>query len=41
MAGIIVHIDLPLSGGIKISPACRIEGWEGHGKDPLSSSFFI
>jgi hypothetical protein len=41
MAGIVVQIDLPLSGGIKISPARRIEGWEGHRKDPLSSGRFI
>jgi len=41
MSSIIIQIDLPLSGGIKISPARRIEGWEGHGKDPLSSSRVI
>jgi hypothetical protein len=33
MAGVIVQIDFPRSGGIKISLARRIEGWEGHGKD--------
>jgi hypothetical protein len=41
MAGIIIQIDLPLPGGVKISPARRIEGWEGHRKDPLSSGRFI
>jgi hypothetical protein len=38
---IIIQIDLPLLGSIKISPAYRIEGWESHSKDPLSSDRFI
>src|SRR5882757_6069886 len=41
MSNVIIEIDFPLPGGMKVSPARRIEGWEGHGKDPLSPSRFI
>jgi hypothetical protein len=41
MLSVIIQIDLPLLGGIKISPAYRIEGRKGHGKDPLLSSCLI
>ena len=41
MAGIIVQIDLPLPGGIKVSAAGRIQGREGHRKDPLFSGRLI
>jgi hypothetical protein len=41
MSSVIIQVDLPLPSGIEIGPARRIEGREGHGKDPLSSGHFI
>jgi hypothetical protein len=41
IAGIIVQVDFPLPGGIKISIAGRIKNKENYREDSFSPSYFI